>query len=171
MTERELKNRNESDAARFLTEKNVPFEEIHSKYSELEPADIAKMHGMSISQMLKCVAGRDNLGNLHVVMVPETTNMKFRNVSKEANTKVHPLTTDELKKYGATLGVISPTMFASIEGVTFYIDTSLLEDGHVGMSSGDPKTGIVVNARDLARALKAKPCNMARKNGIQRRNE
>ena len=117
-----------------------------------------------ISQIVKTMIGKDLENNLHVCLIPGDKILKLKKVRKEAGgIKIELVNPQEIAKdLNLIVGAISPLIFP--QNTFFYIDSTVLEEEYVDISSGSPKAGVELLSKDLIKIINGKICDIISKN-------
>ena len=122
--------------------------------------DAARERKVRITQILKCMVGKDAGSNVHVMLIPGDKKLKIKKLNRiDAENKIELVPLEELSaKFGVTAGAISPIQF--LGNAKFYLDkTSLLEE-IITISSGSPDAGIELKMSDLVDIIKPVLCDI-----------
>ena len=127
--------------------------------------DAARERGVRISQIVKCMVGKDSTGIVHVMLIPGDKTLKLKKVRQIAGgVRVELVSPEQLAdEYDLTVGAISPTQF--IGKGRFYMDNTVFLDEDVDISSGDPSAGIELKAEALCALLCAERCDIISTSG------
>jgi len=122
--------------------------------------DAARERGVRLSQIVKCMVGRDPTGGLHVMLLPGDKTLKLRKARQAAGgRRIELVPREGLEvQFGATVGAISPVQYVGRAAI--YMDTTVLREEFVDISSGEPDAGVELRARDLLRVLGATECDI-----------
>lgn len=139
----------------YLAARGIPFTVKPHAVPVFTCEDAARERGVRLSQIVKCMVGKDTQGGLHVMLIPGDKTLKLKRVRGLAGSiridLVDPKALAE--ELGLIVGAISPTQF---EGrAKIYMDNSLFEETLVDISSGSPDAGVELACEDLARILSA----------------
>lgn len=122
--------------------------------------DAAHERGVRLSQIVKCLVGRDPNGKLHIMLVPGDKRLKLKRARQVAGgIRIELVPSDELTRdLGTIVGAISPTQF--VGRAQIYVDNSIFREEFVAISSGEPDAGVELKAEDLAEVLGAIRCDI-----------
>lgn len=122
--------------------------------------DAARERGVRLSQIVKCMIGKDPSGGLHVMLIPGDKTLKLKKVRGVAGGVLIDLVSrDQIaEELGLVVGAISPTQLAG--RASFYVDPSLFREETVSISSGRPDAGVELSATDLEGVLGARRCDI-----------
>jgi len=122
--------------------------------------EVAAVRKLPLSQILKCMVGRDASGRVYVMMLPGDRTLKIKKLRHMLDgVRVYLMPSSELaEKYGVIVGAISPLQF--IGKAEFYLDRAVLRESEVDVSSGSPYAGILVKTTDLISALNPVLCDI-----------
>ena len=124
----------------------------------------AQERGVRVSQIVKCMVGDTDGGDLVVMLLPGDRTLKSSRARKflgvQALNLVDPnRLADEL---GLTVGAISPIQL--IGKSTILMDPTVLDEEIVDISSGDPLAGVELASADLRDILDAQMTEIISKN-------
>lgn len=123
--------------------------------------DAARERGVRVSQIVKCMVGRDTKsGRVYVMLIPGDKLLKLKKARNIAGgVAIELMQSDDLvHEFGVTVGAISPTQF--IGHAEFLIDNTVFKEMDVDISSGRPDAGVELSAEALATLLGAKRCDI-----------
>jgi Cys-tRNA(Pro) deacylase len=125
--------------------------------------DAARERGVRLSQVVKCLVGRDPKGDLHIMLIPGDKRLKLRRARQVAGgIKIELVPADELaREFNVTVGAISPTQFVGRGHI--YIDSSIFREEYITISSGQPDVGVELKAEDVAEVLGGTRCDIISK--------
>jgi prolyl-tRNA editing enzyme YbaK/EbsC (Cys-tRNA(Pro) deacylase) len=126
--------------------------------------DAARERNVRISQILKCMVGKDTSSNVHVMLLPGDRILKIKKVRQIAGgIKIDLVPPVELSaEFGVTVGAISPVQF--LGKAKFYLDkTSLLEE-IVDISSGLLDAGVELKLSSLVDLIDPIICDIISSN-------
>lgn len=146
--------------AKYLNARNVRFVTKPHKAHVFTCEDAARERGVRLSQIVKCMVGRDEGGGLHVMLIPGDRTLKVKKVRKVAGgLRIELLDPVKLAaEFGLTIGAISPTQL--VGKAQIYMDTTVLTEEYVDISSGSPASGIELKAQDLKAILNPILCEI-----------
>jgi Cys-tRNA(Pro) deacylase len=123
--------------------------------------DVARERKMQLSQILKCMVGKDSNDNICVMLIPGDKTLEIKKVRQAAGgEKIKLISPKELTdSHGVIVGAISPMQF--IGSAKFFLDKKVLEEDIVDISSGSPYAGVEVNISDLVRVISPTICDIA----------
>jgi Cys-tRNA(Pro) deacylase len=115
----------------------------------------AAQRNVRVSQIVKCMVGRDDKAALYVMLLPGHKTLKIKKVRKYVGGKPIKLADPTLlaSELGLTVGAISPTDF--IGKARIIMDPTVLEEEFVDISSSDPMAGVELTSRDLQAVTQA----------------
>jgi len=122
--------------------------------------DAARERKVRITQILKCMVGKDTDSNIHVMLLPGNKILKIRKLRQITGGKrIELVRPEELSvKFGVTVGAISPLQF--LGKAEMYLDkTSFLEET-ITISSGSPDAGVELKMSDLINLIKPTICDI-----------
>ena len=122
--------------------------------------DAARERKVRITQVLKCMLGKDINSNVYVMLIPGNRTLKIqklRQITGEKKIELIPI--EELSRvFDVTVGAISPIQF--LGNAKFYLDeTSLLEE-RITISSGSPDAGVELKMADLITLVNPMLCDI-----------
>jgi len=122
--------------------------------------DVARERGVALSQVLKCMVGKDSEGNVYVMLVSGNKNIDLKKVERLLEgKKINFVPREELStKYGLIVGAINPIHF--IGKATFFLDQTVEREEYVDISSGSPNAGIELKVGDLIKLIKPMICDI-----------
>ncbi len=122
--------------------------------------DAAQERGVRLSQIVKCLVGRDPNGDLHIMLIPGDKRLKLKRARQVAGgVRIELVPPGELvREFDTIVGAISPTQFVGRGHI--YIDASIFREESVTISSGQPDAGVELKAEDLAKVLGATKCDI-----------
>jgi len=139
----------ETEVTKYLDNHSVSYEVKLHKKPAFTCASAAEQRNVRLSQIVKCMVGRDNKGALYVMLIPGDRVLKLRKVRSHLGGKpvqlIPPLELE--KEFGVTVGAMSPFQFLGKARVL--LDPTVLEEEVVDISSGDPLAGIELASKDL----------------------
>jgi prolyl-tRNA editing enzyme YbaK/EbsC (Cys-tRNA(Pro) deacylase) len=115
----------------------------------------AEERGVRLSQIVKCMIGETDQGELVALLLPGDRKLKSSKARKWLNAKSLQLVTPELLKteHGLIVGAISPVDL--IGRARIVMDPGVLDEEFVDISSGDPLAGIELPSKELRDLLDA----------------
>lgn len=115
----------------------------------------AEQRGVRVSQIVKCMIGRDDKGGIYVMLLPGDKTLKLKKVRHHLGGKPINLVPPEdlVREYGLTVGAISPIQF--IGKARIIMDPQVMAEEFVDISSGDPLSGIELASKDLKNVTEA----------------
>ncbi|MDH5737849.1 MAG: aminoacyl-tRNA deacylase [Gammaproteobacteria bacterium] len=154
----------ETEVTRILDKNGIKYTLKPHKNEALTCELAAQERGCRISQIVKTMIGKDSDGKLHVSLIPGNKILKLKKVRKEAGgIKIDLADPSEIaRELNLIVGAISPLVFP--KGTIFYIDPIVLEEEYVDISAGDPKIGIELLSKDLAKIVNGKICDIISSN-------
>lgn len=122
--------------------------------------EAAREREVRLSQVVKCMIGRDPGGGLHVMLIPGDKTLKLKRVGQVAGgVRVELIPPDRLaEELGVVVGAISPLQF--VGRARIYMDSGLFEEERVDISSGSPDAGVELATEDLLRLTGAQRCDI-----------
>jgi Cys-tRNA(Pro) deacylase len=150
----------ETSVTRFLDDKGIAYEIRKHQTNVYTCEDAARERGVKVSQIVKCMIGRDPHGSLHVMLIPGDKTLKLKRVRQVAGgIRIDLVPPDQIaKELGLIVGAISPTQLVGL--AKFYIDNSVFDEEYVDISTGSPDAGVEIAALDLGRILEAVRCDI-----------
>jgi len=122
--------------------------------------EVAHERDIRLSQVLKCMVGKDARDNVYVMLIPGDKLLKIqkvRNLSGGIKINLfHPV--DLSAVFGVTVGAISPVQFLGI--AKFYLDRTVLLEDIIDISSGSPYAGIHLKSKDLVCVVEPIVCDI-----------
>lgn len=115
----------------------------------------AAERGVRVSQIVKCMVGTTDGGQMVVMLLPGDRTLKSSKARKFLGAGGLALVDPErlAGELGLTVGAISPIQL--LGRATILMDPSVLEEEQVDISAGDPMIGVELASKDLARILEA----------------
>jgi prolyl-tRNA editing enzyme YbaK/EbsC (Cys-tRNA(Pro) deacylase) len=115
----------------------------------------AQLRGIRVSQIVKCMVARAEIGQLAVLLIPGDRTLKLRKVRKlMAGSPLALADREELvREHKVTIGAISPMHF--LGKAPIFMDPTVLEEELVDISSGDLTAGVELASADLQSFLQA----------------
>lgn len=108
----------------------------------------AQQRGVRVSQIVKCMVGRDDKAQFVVMLLPGDRTLKIKKVRQLLGGKVDLVPPDELaRELDVTVGAISPIQF--VGKARIIMDPSVFEEEVVDISSGDPLAGVELRSATL----------------------
>ena len=122
--------------------------------------DAARERKVRITQILKCMVGKDHNSNVYIMLIPGDKILKINKLRKIAGVKkIELIPPGELSStFGVTVGAISPIQF--LGNAMFYLDESSLLEDIITISSGLPDAGIELKMSDLISLVKPVLCDI-----------
>ena len=150
----------QTDVTRFLDKKKIDHTIKLHKSLALTCQEAAIQRNVRLSQIVKCMVGKDVNGAFHVMLLPGDKTLKIKKVRTLAgHIRIDLVAPDDIaKEKGVIVGAISPIQF--IGDATFYMDKTIFDEKLVDISSGDPGSGVELSSADLAKLLQAKVCDI-----------
>jgi len=154
----------ETDVTSFLESANINYKVKPHKTDVFTCEDAARERNVRLSQIVKCMIGKDVKGNLHVMLIPGDRTLKIKLVRALAGSiKITLVQPDEIaKELGLVVGAISPTQL--IGKAKFYFDNTIFNEEFVDISSGKPDAGVELLSEDLFNVLGGMKCDIISKN-------
>ena len=149
-----------TSVTQFLDSVGISYEIKPHKRKVYTCEDAARERGVRLSQIVKCMIGRDQAGNISVMLIPGDKILKLKKVRQVAGgIRIDLVPPEELtEELGLTVGAISPIQLLGL--ATFYIDNSIFREEFVDISSGEPDAGIELRAMSLRDILGASQCDI-----------
>ncbi|MBF0137589.1 MAG: YbaK/EbsC family protein [Magnetococcales bacterium] len=149
-----------TSVTKFLDDLKVDYTVKPHQKEAFTSEDAAHERGIRLSQIVKCMVGHDEHGNLYVMLIPGDRILKLKKVREVAGgVRIHLVPPDELvKTFGVTIGAISPVQFYQKSKI--FMDHTIFEEDDVDISSGDLCAGIELKADKLCEILSAKRCDI-----------
>jgi Cys-tRNA(Pro)/Cys-tRNA(Cys) deacylase len=123
----------------------------------------AAERGVRVSQIVKCMVGETDAGELVVMLIPGDRTLKSSKARKHVGagglSLVDPSRLAE--EQGLTVGAISPLQLT--DRARMLMDPTVLEEELVDISAGDPMIGVELASKDLARILDVEMVEMISK--------
>ena len=115
----------------------------------------AAERGVRVSQIVKCMVGTTDRGQMVVMLLPGDRTLKSSKARKHLGAGGLALVDPErlAGDLGLTVGAISPLQL--LGRATMLMDPTVLEEELVDISAGDPMIGVELASKDLARILDA----------------
>jgi prolyl-tRNA editing enzyme YbaK/EbsC (Cys-tRNA(Pro) deacylase) len=147
-----------------LDELGVPYTLKPHEKPALTCETAAEERGVRVSQIVKCMVGTTDAGDLVVMLLPGDRTLKSSRARKHLGAASLELVdparlADEL---GLTVGAISPLQL--LGRATMLMDPSVLDEELVDISAGDPMVGVELSSADLARILGAEMVEVVSRN-------
>jgi Cys-tRNA(Pro)/Cys-tRNA(Cys) deacylase len=139
----------------LLRRGGVPFTMKPHREPALTAETAAEQRGVHVSQIVKCMIAQSAEGDLLVLLIPGDKTLKLKKARKlMGGSPVALMDPKELaEKHQVTVGAISPVQF--LGKARIFMDPTVLEQGVVDISSGDPLAGIELASQDLHTFLNA----------------
>lgn len=149
---------------RILDEHGIKYDINKHQNAAITCEDAAKERGVPLSQILKCMVGRDSGGRIYVMLIPGDRKLKIKKLRHfVGGIKIDLIPAEELTTgFGLTVGAISPIQF--IDKAGFYLDQTVLKEESVDISSGLMTAGIMLKTKDLVDLLKPAVCDIISNN-------
>lgn len=124
----------------------------------------AAERGVRVSQIVKCMVGSTDAGQMVVMLLPGDRTLKSSKARKHLRAGSLALVDPErlADELGLTVGAISPVQL--LGRATILMDPSVLEEELVDISAGDPMVGVELASADLARILDAQMVEIVSQN-------
>ena len=118
--------------------------------------DVAQERGLMLSQVLKCLIGKDSGGTIYVMLLPGNRILDIKKVRCLAERKIALIPREELAdRFGLIVGAVTPIQFLDVlTNVNFYLDETALQEEYIDISSGSLNAGIRLKIRDLVKLIK-----------------
>jgi len=122
--------------------------------------DAARERKVRITQVLKCMVGKDNKSNVYVTLIPGDRTLKIQKLRQiTGEKKIELVPPEELSgRFGLTVGAISPIHFMG--NANFYLDESSLLEDRITISSGLPDAGVELKMSDLVALINPIICDI-----------
>ncbi len=126
--------------------------------------DAARERGVALSQILKCMVGKDSFGVIYVMLIPGDKILKIKKMRHIAGgIKINLVSSEELtEEFNLTVGAISPIHF--LGKASFYLDPTVLKEEIIDISSGSPDAGIELKTQDLINLIEPQICDIISNN-------
>jgi len=150
----------QTDVTRFLDSKKIDYTVKLHKSLALTCQEAARQRNVRLSQIVKCMVGKDVNGRFHVMLLPGDKTLKIKKVRTLAgHIRIDLVPPDDIaKEKGVIVGAISPIQF--MDEATFYMDQTIFNEQWVDISSGDPGAGVELSSSELSKLLNAKVCDI-----------
>jgi Cys-tRNA(Pro)/Cys-tRNA(Cys) deacylase len=124
----------------------------------------AAERGVRVSQIVKCMVGTTDSGQMVVMLLPGDRTLKSSRARKHLGAGSLALVDPErlAGDLGLTVGAISPIQL--LGRALMLMDPSVLEEDLVDISAGDPMVGIELASKDLVRVLDAQMVEIVSQN-------
>lgn len=124
----------------------------------------AEERGVRVGQIVKCMVGETDEGQLVVMLIPGDRTLKSSKAKKFLKASALQLVDPArlAADMGLTVGAISPVQLLGKSLVL--MDPSVLDEEIVDISSGDPLAGVELRSADLRDVLEAEMVEMVSKN-------
>jgi len=154
----------ETKITKILDQKEIKYTLKQHENEALTCELAAKERNCKVSQIVKTMVGKDDKGNFHVSLIPGDKILKIKKVRKEAGgIKIDLIDPSQItQELGLIVGAISPLIFP--ENTQFYIDSTVLNEKYVDISSGNPLAGIELLSKDLVTLVHGKVCDIISSN-------
>ena len=131
--------------------------------------DVSKERNIPLSQILKCMVGKDTSGITYAMLIPGNKTLKIRKLRHLAGgIKIDLIPSEELTvDFGLTVGAISPLQFierAKLGQAKFYIDETVLKEEYIDISSGSLDSGFLLKTQDLIGLIAPTICDIISNN-------
>ena len=128
-------------------------------------ADVARERGIRLSQVLKCMVAKCNSNLIYLMLVPGDRMLRMKKIRKiVSNDSIDLIPADKLTTdYGLRIGGISPFHFLKMENqgkAKFFLDTNVLDEEYIDISSGQLNEGILLRTKDLIDLIKPQICDI-----------
>jgi len=151
----------EKNAVRVLDDFGIKYIIKKNKYGEAYTCEeVARERNVRLSQVLKCMVGKDIDENVYVMLIPGDKTLKTKKVQKLTGVKKIFLVSREELSYvfKVTVGAITPIQF--LGKAYFYLDRTVLGEEFIDISSGCPNFGIELRTSDLIRLIEPVICDI-----------
>ena len=157
----------ETDVTRMLNDAGIPYTPKPHAKPVYTCEDAARERGVRVSQIVKCMVGKDPKGEIHVMLIPGDKTLKIKKARQLAGgIRIELISPEKLaQEHGLTVGAISPTQF--LGKARFYMDNSVFEEENIDISSGNPDAGVELKAEALCSLLGARCCDIISTSGGQ----
>lgn len=124
----------------------------------------AAERGVRVSQIVKCMVGMTDAGEMVVMLIPGDRTLKSSKARKQIGAAGLSLVdpAELAEEHGLTVGAISPLQL--VGKARMLMDPTVLDEELVDISAGDPVLGVELASKDLARILDAHMVEMISKN-------
>lgn len=154
-----------TEVTEMLDEAGIPYTVKPHSEPVYTCEDAARERGVRVSQVVKCMVGKDPNGMIHVMLIPGDRMLKIKKVRQLAGgIRVELVPPEKLaEEYSLIVGAISPTQF--VGKARFYMDNTVFLEEDVDISSGEPSAGVELKAEDLCNLLGAERCDIISTSG------
>jgi Cys-tRNA(Pro) deacylase len=139
----------------YLDDHGIAFQLKEHQQSALTCESAAVERGVRVSQIVKCMVGETDRGELAVMLLPGDRRLKSSKARKWLKAgRLDLIPPDRLAaEHGLVVGAISPIQL--LGKAQILMDPSVLDEELVDISSGDPMAGIELPSTVLRDLLKA----------------
>ena len=147
----------EYQGVRLLDNLGIDYVIKQNQYSEAYTcSEVARERDVSLSQVLKCMVGRDSCDSddeVYVMMISGDKKIALSKVRHLAEgKKIALFSRSELtKNFDVTVGAITPLQF--LGKARFFLDRTVLQEEHVDISTGFTDSGIWLKTTALVKLL------------------
>lgn len=154
----------DTPVTRYLQSQGIAFEIKTHTQPALTCEAAAVERQVRVSQIVKCMVGETDRGQLVVMLLPGDRTLKSSKARKWLKAgELKLVSPDRLaEEHGLTVGAISPIQL--IGKATILMDPSVMEEEVVDISSGDPLSGIELPSKALCELLNASIVDIISKN-------
>lgn len=144
-----------TDVTDYLDEMKVRYVVKPHREAALTAEAAARERGVKVSQIVKCMIGETESGQLVAMLIPGDKRLKSSKARKSFGASSLKLLAPErlVAELGLVVGAISPTQLAG--RALILADPTVLAHERTTISSGDPLAGLELSPHDLLDAVGA----------------
>ena len=144
-----------TDVTDYLDEMKVRYAVKPHREAALTAEAAARERGVKVSQIVKCMIGETESGQLVAMLIPGDKRLKSSKARKSVGASSLKLLAPErlVAELGLVVGAISPTQLAG--RALILADPTVLAHERTTISSGDPLAGLELSPHDLLDAVGA----------------
>jgi len=144
-----------TDVTDYLDEMSVRYVVRSHREAALTAEAAARERGVGISQIVKCMIGETESGQLVAMLIPGDKRLKSSKARKRVGASSLKLVAPErlVAELGLVVGAISPTQL--VGRALMLADPTVLAHERTTISSGDPLAGLELSPQDLLDAVGA----------------
>jgi Cys-tRNA(Pro) deacylase len=152
--------RMKTDVTDYLDDRKVRYVVKPHREAALTAEAAARERGVRMCQIVKCMIGETESGQLVAMLIPGDKRLKSSKARKMVGASSLELVAPErlVDKFGLVVGAISPTQLVGRARVL--VDPSVLANERVTISSGDPLAGLELSPDDLLDAVGAEQADI-----------